>query len=205
MAHTFPGIRRNEYVRLCIHSHWIVHCQTVINVVLVGAVLLGISFVFGRLLGESDLLDWLHLFEALALMALWFWAFQNWIDDEFDSFILTNERLIEVEQVGLFKITVSETSLDLIQNTQGQSQGLLGSLFNIGDLQVQTAAKGILLIERVHKPGELAQIILEERERFMGRYDSGGHEAMMERPPTRKNPHMREAVKSTLSGLVDKW
>src|SRR3989344_2896077 len=68
-----------------------------------------------------------------------------------DVFIVTNLRIVDVDQKGLFSRTVSEVKLSDIQDVSWSKNGIVNALFNVGALKVQTSS-GALVIEAVFIP-----------------------------------------------------
>ncbi len=75
------------------------------------------------------------------LILLWVSFFVEWTDFMLDTWILTDERLIDVEQLSLFSRRVSTLSLDRIQDITTTESGLLETFFGIGIVLVQTAGE----------------------------------------------------------------
>ncbi|MEK7625176.1 MAG: PH domain-containing protein [Patescibacteria group bacterium] len=76
--------------------------------------------------------------------------------------IITNDRLLDVEQEGLFSRTISEVDLYKIQDITSTVDGFFQSMFNYGNLQIQTAgATEKFTITNVPRPESLRQKILD--------------------------------------------
>lgn len=75
------------------------------------------------------------------LIILWIGFFIEWTDFMLDTWILTNERLIDVEQIALFSRRVSTLSLDRIQDITIEESGFLETLLGIGNVLIQTASE----------------------------------------------------------------
>lgn len=58
-----------------------------------------------------------------------------------DVWIVTNERIINAEQQGLFNRLVSEVHLEQIQDITSETKGFLETFLTYGDVYVQTAAE----------------------------------------------------------------
>ena len=65
----------------------------------------------------------------------------EWIDYYFDVWLVTNKRLIDVDQIGLFKRVIAETRLDKIQDITVEINGPFATLFHYGNVHIQTAAR----------------------------------------------------------------
>lgn len=55
--------------------------------------------------------------------------------------ILSNQHLIQITQSGLFKRELSKFSLDELQDVQGTRKGLFATLFNYGEILIETAGE----------------------------------------------------------------
>lgn len=63
----------------------------------------------------------------------------SWINHELDLIIITNNRVVVVEQKSFLDRDVGETTLDKIQEAGVRTKGLLASLFDYGTLTLKTA------------------------------------------------------------------
>ena len=163
---TFPGQRENEKILMVIRKHPIVY----IRIVVVSLIFVGLPLVFfyffvihqdysffrdgivGIAIGLFACLYALYgmLFTCMALM-----------DEQFDLFILTSDRLIDITQISILKNTVSDTPLKHIQDTTSCISGLFQTFINYGNIIVQTAGKSAVFhIDRVPDPTALARKIL---------------------------------------------
>ncbi|MBI5729165.1 MAG: PH domain-containing protein [Candidatus Magasanikbacteria bacterium] len=79
-----------------------------------------------------------------------------------DLLIVTNDRLLHIEQQGLFARTISEVDLYKIQDITSEINGIFPSVFNYGNLLIQTAgALEKFMISSVPHPEMLRQAILD--------------------------------------------
>lgn len=77
-----------------------------------------------------------------------------------DVWIVTNERIINSEQQGLFNRTVSELHLDQIQDITSETKGFLATFLTYGDVYVQTAAEKVWFhFKDIDNPEEVKQKI----------------------------------------------
>lgn len=72
---------------------------------------------------------------------LWVALAMGVTDYYLDVFLVTNKRIMKVEQRGLFNRTVSELELEQIQDVTSVINGPIRTLFGYGDLEVQTASE----------------------------------------------------------------
>ena len=72
---------------------------------------------------------------------LWIIAFIIWTDYYLDIWIVTDQRLLDIEQKGFFNRVVSELDLKKIQDITSNVSGIIPTMFGYGNIQIQTAAE----------------------------------------------------------------
>jgi len=65
--------------------------------------------------------------------------FIGWLDYYLDVAIITNERIVDIDQEGLFNRKVSELHFSKVQDATAEVKGIMRTMLNFGDVQVQTA------------------------------------------------------------------
>jgi uncharacterized membrane protein YdbT with pleckstrin-like domain len=82
--------------------------------------------------------------------------------------VFTNLHLIEVEQYGLFNRSVSQVSFTRVQDVTGTRTGFFATIFNYGDVEVQSAGEEQQFIfHYAHDPEAVANAALLTHEQFM--------------------------------------
>ncbi len=83
-----------------------------------------------------------------------------------DVWIVTDQRIIDIEQLNLFNRVVSEFRLDRVQDITIKVNGLIATLLGFGDIHVQTAGEmEKFLIKNAPKPYEVKDRIIKEHDR----------------------------------------
>jgi membrane protein YdbS with pleckstrin-like domain len=100
----------------------------------------------------------LSLAASAALAAIVF--LPSWITWHFSVYIVTDQRLIQIVQKGLFHRSVVDMSLTQIQMVNYEISGLEQTLLGFGTIMMQTLV-GDLMIHEVHKPAKIQKKILE--------------------------------------------
>jgi len=93
------------------------------------------------------------------VVALFFFA-PSWISWYYSIFILTDQRMIQITQKGLFNKAVVDMQLSQIQMVNYQIAGLQETMLGFGTLVMQTYM-GDLVIHDVHHPAKTQKKILE--------------------------------------------
>lgn len=140
----FQGQRENEEVLRIIHRHWF---NIFLQYIGIGCAALLVTIIFSVLpkvislppdalpsIFSSFLLNTFLLF-------IWLYVFLIWVDYYFDVWIITNERIVNIEQKGLFNREVSELRFSRIQDVTSVVDGFVPTILNFGDVYVQTAAE----------------------------------------------------------------
>lgn len=80
--------------------------------------------------------------------------FYHWIGWYYSIYIVTDQRIQQTSQTGVFGKTVIDLNLSKIQNISYTVPGFVGEMFNFGTLVIQTYV-GDLVITFVHKPEDI--------------------------------------------------
>lgn len=83
-----------------------------------------------------------------------------WISWYYSVFIVTDQRLIQITQKGLFHRSVVDMRLKQIQMVNYQVAGLQETLLGFGTIMMQTFV-GDLIIHDVHHPARIQKKLLE--------------------------------------------
>ena len=154
-----------EKIMYVVRRHWI----TFLPVIIFFVVLLAIPAVLYWLILNtlSALLQNPIYYVATVLLAgiyylsvvLFFYTY--FVTFHLDLWVITNDRLLDVEQKTLFARTVSEVDLYQIQDASSEVHGIFPSIFNYGNLNLQTAGPVPKFIFRnVANPNKLREEIL---------------------------------------------
>jgi len=135
----FPGQRANEHVKLCIRQHWVVYFVVAFRAIFWTALLFLGFLLTGDILSSVATKSTLFFFASLYLLVVWLWSYIAFIKNELTVLLITSERILDIDQSSLFVRQVSETSLDKIQDVVGKINGFFASVFDFGDVEIQTA------------------------------------------------------------------
>ena len=95
---------------------------------------------------------------SLYFLAIWLFFWNAWVDYYLDVWLVTNERIVSLEQRGLFNRTVAELRLSRVQDVAAQTKGLASTVFNFGEVRVQTAGEeSNFVFHQVPHPYEVAE------------------------------------------------
>jgi uncharacterized membrane protein YdbT with pleckstrin-like domain len=140
----FKDLGRDEKIIQVLHRNWFYLFEQffwllVIVGVFVGALVFVPIFYPGMLKGIDD--SMIAFMRSFFILAVWIYGFLIWIDYYFDIWIITSERIINIEQKGMFTRKVSELRYSKIQDITTEVNGFLPTVMNFGDVKVQTAGE----------------------------------------------------------------
>lgn len=161
----FRGQHENEEILRVIHRHWFNIFAHFFSILVFSFLLIGSFLAFPLLFPE--MLDAknarLFLFvENTFFIFIWLFGFLMWIDYYFDVWIITNERIVNIEQKGLFVRHISELNFSRIQDVTAEVEGILPTVLNYGDVLVQTAGEESRFIFRqVADPYQVKDMVMK--------------------------------------------
>lgn len=171
---TFPGRRENEQIKLIIRKHKIIFLFLFIKVFML--ILLPFAVMIAVTYFQLISLAYLPLAWAFFLLIILFCQlviFVEWLNEELDTVIVTDERIINVNQISFLHRSVIETSLAHVSDARGVQRGIWSDLFNYGILELQSEnSNGLSRIEYVAYPFKVAEQILEVRNNFFKKHSS---------------------------------
>lgn len=124
-----------------------------------------IWFLAPLVLNFFPLLDSFPFKYQVAFVIIWYLILLMFILERFLSWffnltIITDERIVDVDFINLTTKKVSDAELEKIQDVSFTNAGAIGTIFNYGDVVVQTAAEiPEFVFENVPKPAEVAKIL----------------------------------------------
>lgn len=171
----FPGKQTDEVVRMLLRRHpFLLIRQNLIYILyfIVPPVLYFLGKSYFSFILSFPIYPIFILLTSLYYFFFLFFLLVEWIDFYFDAWIVTNKRLIDVEQIGIFRRSVSETRLEKIQDVTFEVKGIFGTIFHYGSITVQTAgAAQNFTIKQISDPAQIKTQLLslyDERIRQTG-------------------------------------
>jgi len=108
------------------------------------------------------------VFLVLNVIGAWHVA-RTLVKWHWNAFVVTNFRVVDVDQRGFFERVVSEAPIDKIQDLSYSVKGVLGTVFNFGSVSLQTSGSNALIdLSNTKNPKELYHLIVETRAKHQG-------------------------------------
>ncbi|MCK5416082.1 PH domain-containing protein [Candidatus Parcubacteria bacterium] len=93
---------------------------------------------------------------------IWVFFFFSFIDYYLDVWIVTNKRIIDIEQLGFFSRVISEQKIVNVQDVTSETHGIIATILRFGYLYVQTAgAKQRFVFEDIPHPDAVRDLIIK--------------------------------------------
>lgn len=162
-------LRENETIIKATRKHWIIIAghMGIAAILLVAGIL--VLFVLDSPLADHIILAEKDVFApvtamlfSLYLMIILAYALLMLMDFYLDVWIVTNQRIIDVEQITLFSRQVSEIPLARVQDVTIEVHGILETLFKFGNIRIQTAGEREFTIASIPHLYELKDAILSQ-------------------------------------------
>jgi hypothetical protein len=137
-----PNQHRGEKTKLFLRRHWIELFS--IGFYALGFAALPFAFYGVLFLTGTDLTQglWMPLgvlavstYSIVALLIV----MTMFTDYYLDTWIVTTERIINIEQLGLFSRVISTLHLNQVQDVTAETHGFFPTILTYGDVHVQTA------------------------------------------------------------------
>lgn len=140
-------LEADERLIKMVRKHWFVLCAELSGVVIL-AILPFLMLVGLLFLPDENSIATLfssHYSEAIFASALWvclciMGGFMIWTHFYLDLWIITDRRIIVIEQIAFFNRRVSNFRLERLQDIKVSVDGIIATLLNFGTIQAQTAS-----------------------------------------------------------------
>ncbi|MAF25873.1 hypothetical protein CL634_09910 [bacterium] len=140
-----PNPYPNEKIILLLRRHWFIILLRLSFWALVAL----LPLIFYRTIGHNfiptdplaPLYPILVLFTSTYYLYTFLFAFHSFVDYYLDVWIVTNQRIVNIEQRGLFSREVSEQKLFRIQDVTAEVNGFFPTTLDYGTVFIQTAGE----------------------------------------------------------------
>jgi len=166
-----PNQKPGEHVVLFLRRQWFAWASIIVAFVFMTSVPAGIALFFWDRVSV-----WLQypfagplimIGASVYVLSLWLFSFLEFTDFYLDTWIITNDRIINIEQFGLFNRKASELHMGAVQDVTSEVAGIVGTFFDFGDVLVQTAAEHTQFVFKdVEHPEKVKETIIRLVEEY---------------------------------------
>jgi signal transduction histidine kinase len=133
------SLLENEQIITVVRKHWFVVLGEFLGIFVAMIAPLFLFFVIEFVpfnvinsnFGLSHVINVLYFFYFFWILIWWISAFYIWTDYYLDEWFITNQRIINIEQKGLFERGIGSLRLDSIQNVSVEIPGLIATMLKI--------------------------------------------------------------------------
>ncbi len=165
MHRLFPSQQPNETIHLVVREHWIFLVFRLLVVVFLFILLLAFQTYAPAIipgLFEGTAAKVVALAGQVYTLGLVMTIFLIWVFYYLNIQIITNLRIVDIDQHGLFSRSISELHIDKIEDVTSESNGPIATIFQYGNVYVQTAGTiDRFEFDRVPAPEQIEKIILD--------------------------------------------
>ncbi len=139
--HSFEKQLPGEKTILLTRKHWISFYFPIAVIVILIVLPFIISLIISSFSWYKTISPFYWFIAITYLLILWHLIFYNIMIYMLNTIIVTNRRIIENQQLGFFKHTVSEVALNRIQDITVSVFGVVAEFLKFGDIVIQTAGE----------------------------------------------------------------
>jgi len=167
-------LANNEHVMLEKRKHWFIIAAELFAYTIIFLIpFIAYSLLSGAevAIGQEAVPLTLEFSTALYLSSLWalvIWMRMGgiWTDYYLDVWTITNKRIVDIEQKGLFHRQTSVLKMSRIQDVTIETHGFIATLLNFGDIHVQTAGETReFVMHGIANPKDVRHVILMQLDR----------------------------------------
>lgn len=169
-----PNQLDNEKAILILRRHWFIFFKSILLFVFLAFMpvifFITVDNFIINILDRYFLFPFLLLLFSAYYLGIWLFLFANFVDYYLDAWIVTNIRILNIEQKGLFSRVISEQKIEKIQDITSEVHGIIPTFLDYGDVHIQTAgAKERFRFKKIHRPADTRKkilILVKETKRF---------------------------------------
>lgn len=157
-----------ERIVLKLRKHWVILLRDTIGTVLLALfplILLAVTQLMApQFLNFNGYLVFMSFASILWLLLIFLSLAVIWTDYYLDLWIVTDQRIISVDQISLFNRKVTTLSHERIQEITVKEENVMQAVFKYGTLDIETASPtdGDATMEGIPHPEHVRKTILEQ-------------------------------------------
>lgn len=145
-----------EEVILFLRAHPITQLYWIVNGLILSILLIVLNFIFPTIFTPQQIF-FINI-AGIFFIGAYLWA--NFLTYFFNVGIVTNKRVIDIDFHAIIYKETTEADLGKIEDITAKSGGYFASLFNFGDVFIQTAGTEVNIeFLKIPRPSEVVNII----------------------------------------------
>lgn len=157
--------RADEHVIIMLRQHWIIWFKYIAQLILFNALPVALFLFFIYVLkiqmptqgpGYVSMI----MLASLYYLSAWLMYFHQFVDYRLDVWILTDQRIVNIEQRGLFDRVIAELNIHKVQDVTSEVHGHAQTFLDYGNVYIQTAGeKQRFIFQNIPHPEEVARLV----------------------------------------------
>lgn len=152
-----------------LRKHWFVFFGTILGSLAAGLVPFAVWFALGYTgIEYPRVVEGIAIYiGTLWLFIIWIALFVFWTDFYLDIWIITDRRIFNIQQVGLFRREASSCEIENVQEVVVKMTSAFQTIFHYGTVEIQTAGPTTeyIMAEGLPHPERIRALIQESRNR----------------------------------------
>jgi len=162
----FPGQHKDEQVKIVFRrAIFFLIVPYIFNVILLAGALIIASVLPNNIpiLQDPFIGSIFDFIITLIIVFIFYTSFVTWTHYYLDAYIVTNQRVLTIDQIDFFHRKVSEADIGNVQDIEVVVQGFFANTLNFGDVRIQTAGadQKTLFFDNIPYPYKAKDIILQ--------------------------------------------
>ncbi len=163
----FAEQEQNEQIELLLRRHWVTNIGWIALAILLFTAPF-LLIVLDKMLG-LNIVSQVAIKIIVGMLILWYmftlaYIIEQFLSWYFNIYIVTNQHLIDVNFHSLLSKEILEAGIENVESASSKMSGLSSSIFNFGDVVVQTAAESHqITFDAVPRPDAVADRINDLR------------------------------------------
>ena len=155
----FHGKEKGEQVVLIIRSHWIVYIPYLFLAIIIFILPFVLTSLMPAFFSNVALLISLVITSLLVSLGIIVSSFVKWF---YTVHIITDQRVVDLDFTSIMNHSMAEAQLEKIEDVTHKQLGVIGSIFDVGSVYIQTAgAQNEIEFLNVPRPRDIHDILFD--------------------------------------------
>ena len=158
----------DETILSTVRKHWFILFRQVAGIVTVGLLPFILLIIFASSETVEKIFSEVHFAGSTISFILGAWLsiilitlFGIWTDYYLDLWIITNKRIISIDQQGFFRRSVASFRFERLQDITVDIKGFIETLLDFGRIKADTAGHEPFIISGIPNPRGIKSLIFE--------------------------------------------
>jgi len=166
----FDSQKEGEEVLLILRRHWVVYFPAFLMalIVLIICIVIYLNLDTIGVTSNSYFMSTLtKVGISIFFLFTVLFVYISWLVNYLNFHLVTDQHLVDIDQLMLFSRKISELTLEDIQDVSATQHGFFQSIFHYGDVVVQTAGeKPNFTLEKIGNPYEMSRQVMEIKDKY---------------------------------------